>query len=343
MSILAAQTDSVRPNSPPPEARWGDVLRQAIRSPSELCTLLRLPEEFARAAERAAADFPLFVTRPYVARMRPGDPADPLLRQVLPIADEELAVPGFSTDPVGDAAAERAPGMLHKYTGRALLVVTGACAVHCRYCFRRHYPYSAPPSRSRPGEPVLAEIAADDSLAEVLLSGGDPLVLPDNLLAALAERLAAIPHVRRMRIHTRLPIFIPERVTADLLAWLTGTRLRPVMVIHANHPAELDDAVARSLARLAEAGVLLLNQSVLLRGVNDSADVLAALSERLIDLGVLPYYLHQLDPVAGAAHFLVSEEEGLRLVGELRRRLPGYAVPRYVCELPGEPSKTPIA
>ena len=223
------------------------------------------------------------------------------------------------------------------------MITTGVCAIHCRYCFRRHYPYATAPKSLAAWEPALAQIAADSSLHEVLLSGGDPLVLVDEFLVELAERLAAIGHVRRLRVHTRLPIVIPDRVCDELLAWLTGTRLTPIVVVHANHPAELDSHVARALARLIDAGVLVLNQAVLLRSVNDTADVLAELCERLIDLRVVPYYLHQLDPVAGAAHFDVPVEDGRRLVDELRARLPGYAVPRYVREAPGEASKVPIA
>jgi L-lysine 2,3-aminomutase len=318
-------------------------MRSAVRDPRELCRLLDLPRELADDAARAAADFPLFVPRGYLARIRPGDPADPLLRQVLPIGAEQLPVPGYGSDPLCEAAAEDAPGLLQKYSGRALLITTGACAIHCRYCFRRHYPYAEAPKSLAAWEPALVEIAADSSLHEVLLSGGDPLVLSDDFLARLAKRLAAIRHVRRLRVHTRLPIVIPQRVCDALLAWLTGTRLAPIVVVHANHPAELDDDVARAVARIVEAGVPVLNQAVLLRGVNDSADVLAELCERLVDLRVIPYYLHQLDPVAGAAHFDVPEAEGRRLVEALRARLPGYAVPRYVREVPGQANKIPIA
>jgi EF-P beta-lysylation protein EpmB len=228
---------------------------------------------------------------------------------------------------------------LHKYEGRVLIVTTGACAVHCRYCFRRHFPYEQ--STRTPGEwrSALARIAADTRIREVILSGGDPLMLIDASLSQLAKSVAEIPHVRRLRVHTRLPIMIPERVTDELLDWLTGTRLSPVMVIHANHAAELQGSAAAAVRRIVSAGVPTLNQAVLLRGVNDSVAVLAELSERLVDLRVMPYYLHQLDRVAGAAHFEVPVDEGLRIVEELRRRLPGYAVPRYVREVAGEPYK----
>jgi len=317
-------------------------MRDAIRDPAELCAVLELPPWFAESARRVNArahHFPLFAPRGFVARMRKGDPADPLLRQVLPLAEELDDVPGFTADPVGDAAAARAPGLLQKYHGRALLVTTGACAVHCRYCFRRHFPYEDAPRSLAHWQPAIDAIAADRSLHEVILSGGDPLTLGDATLAALVERLAAIGHLRRLRIHTRLPIMIPQRVTDALIGLLRGTRLTPIVVIHANHANELDAAVGRTLAHLADVGIPLLNQAVLLRGVNDTLADQVALSERLVDLRVLPYYLHQLDRVAGAAHFEVPVESGQRIVEELRMRLAGYAVPRYVAERPGAANK----
>jgi EF-P beta-lysylation protein EpmB len=316
-------------------------VKEAIRDVDELCRVLRLPDDCLAA--QAADHFPVFVPRGYAARMRPGDPNDPLLLQVLPLAEELHDSPGFVADPVGDRLATRAPGLLHKYQGRVLLVTTGACAVHCRYCFRRHFPYSDAPHALAEWEPGLAAIAADPSIDEVILSGGDPLMLVDDWLRRLAHRLAEIPHVRRLRVHTRLPIVVPERVDCELLDWLCGTRLVPVVVVHANHPAEIGPEVADALTRLVEAGVTVLNQSVLLRRVNDDADVLTELSRRLVELRVMPYYLHQLDRVSGAAHFEVPIETGLRLMAELRRRLPGYAVPRYVREMPGGEFKEPLA
>jgi EF-P beta-lysylation protein EpmB len=323
--------------------RWQQVFREAIRDPRELCRMLELPPGLETAAVRAADAFPLFAPRGYVAQMRVGDPGDPLLRQVLPLGEELAERPGFAADPVGDAAATLHAGLLQKYHGRALMVTTGACAVHCRYCFRRHYPYSEGPRSLAAWAPALEQLAADPTIDEVLLSGGDPLSLVDPWLAELAEQLAAIPHLRRLRIHTRLPIVIPERVCDELLDWLRGTRLTPIVVVHANHPAELWPGVADALGRLVNAGIPVLNQAVLLRGVNDDVDVLTALSRRLVDLRVMPYYLHQLDRVQGAAHFEVPEETGRRLVAELRRRLPGYAVPRYVRETAGELGKSVLA
>jgi EF-P beta-lysylation protein EpmB len=313
-----------------------------VRDVGELCRLLQLPAEFESRASSAVKDFPLFVPRPFLARIRPADTADPLLRQVLPVEAETLAVEGFTSDPVDDRSATIEPGLLGKYAGRVLMVTTGACAVHCRYCFRRHFPYQTTPKSLDAWERAIEQIEADASVHEVILSGGDPLMLVDDLLAALAERLAQVPHLRRLRVHTRLPIVIPERVNDELLGWLTGTRLTPIVVVHANHPAEIDEAVAAALGRLIDAGVPVLNQAVLLRGVNDSIDTLAELCERLVDLRVIPYYLHQLDRVAGAAHFEVPVAEGRKIMAELKSRLPGYAVPRYVQEIAGRSHKVDL-
>lgn len=347
MSILATQPPVVRPTwAPPRYATWQDALKDAVRNVAELCELLELPADFAISvapaagrSESAFSDFPLFAPRGFVARMRKGDPHDPLLRQVLPVADELVDVLGFTVDPVGDGAALRQPGLLQKYAGRVLLVTTGACAVHCRYCFRRHFPYAEGPRSLADWQPALDEIAADDSIREVILSGGDPLTIVDATLATLADKLAAIGHLRRLRIHTRLPIVIPERVTDSLVDLLRGSRLTPIVVVHANHANEIDANVAEALAKLIDAGIPLLNQSVLLRGVNDTVDAQVALCERLINLRVMPYYLHQFDRVAGAAHFEVPIETGREIVAQLRARLPGYAVPRYVGEFPGDSSK----
>jgi EF-P beta-lysylation protein EpmB len=325
-----------------PPARWQNTLKRAIRDPIELCRTVGLGPVFEESARRASRLFPVFAPRPYLAKVRQGDPHDPLLRQVLPLADELDSPPGFTADPVGDLAAQRAPGLLQKYTGRALLVTTGACAVNCRYCFRRHFPYNETPRGIEAWQPALDEIARDPSIHEVILSGGDPLTLVDETLGELAHRIAAIRHVRRLRVHTRLPIMIPERVTNALLGWLRGTRLAPVAVVHANHPREVDEPVAAALGRLVDAGVTVLNQSVLLAGVNDDAAVLAELCERLVDLRVMPYYLHQLDRVRGAAHFEVPRSRGLEIIDSLQTRLPGYAVPRYVVEVSGGLSKQTV-
>ena len=318
-------------------------MRTAVRDPAQLLSLLSLGEEWLDPAEKTAAGFPLFAPREFIARMEVGNPHDPLLRQVLPIGEELVERKGFTSDPVGDLAAQAAPGMLHKYHGRALLITTGACAVHCRYCFRRSYPYSDGPRSLADWEPALEAIADDSTIEEVLLSGGDPLTIVDSQLAALVERLEAIEHVRRLRIHTRLPIVIPQRVNDELLSWLKSTRLAPIVVVHANHPHEIDDPVVHSLARLVDAGIPVLNQSVLLRGVNDDASALIELSKRLVNLRVMPYYLHQLDRVQGAAHFEVPVCRGIEIVEEMRRQLPGYAIPRYVQEIAGDDGKRVLA
>jgi EF-P beta-lysylation protein EpmB len=320
-------------------ATWRDELRLALRDAAQLVAALELPPELIEPATRAARGFPLFVPRPYLARIRKRDVADPLLRQVLPIASELQSPQEFTTDPVGDDSAMLSPGLLQKYESRALLVTTGACAVHCRYCFRRHFPYSDSPRSPDDWQPAIDRIAADSTIAEAILSGGDPLTLVDEHLAELARRLAAVPHLRRLRIHTRLPIMIPQRVTDELLAWLRDTRLAPIMVVHANHANEVDEPTAAALSRLVDAGIPVLNQSVLLAGVNDTAEALIDLSRRLVDLRVMPYYLHQLDRVQGAAHFEVPIGRGRDLIEHMRRSLPGYAVPRYVQEIAGETHK----
>ncbi|MDZ4685590.1 MAG: EF-P beta-lysylation protein EpmB [Planctomycetaceae bacterium] len=322
--------------------RWQQELADAVRDPVELCRRLGLPDDAIEPARRASKLFPLLVPQNFLGRMRPGDLADPLLRQVLPLDAEFDDVPGYLADPVDDDAARLAPGLLQKYAGRALLITTGACAVHCRYCFRRHYPYAEEPRTLSDWEPAFQTIEADDTLHEVLLSGGDPLTLTDARLAALVERLEAIPHLRRLRLHTRLPIVLPSRVTSAFIELLCETRLTPIVVVHANHPQELTGDCADAVRTLVRSGITTLNQAVLLRGVNDDADTLAALSERLIDLGVLPYYLHQLDRVQGAAHFAVPDDVGVSLIAELRRRLPGYAVPQFVREIAGAAHKTPV-
>jgi EF-P beta-lysylation protein EpmB len=279
--------------------------------------------------------------------MRNGDPRDPLLRQILPMEQELEDVPGYDIDPVRDEAAIVRPGLLKKYAGRSLIVPTMSCAVHCRYCFRRHLT-TRRLARDRDTainrwQPILTELARDRSTHEVLLSGGDPLMLPDDELAGLVARLSEIAHLRRLRIHSRLPVVIPQRITDRLLHVLASARMTTVFVIHANHPHELDRFVARAVARIVDAGLPLLNQSVLLRGVNDGAETLIQLCQRLVDLRIMPYYLHQLDQVVGAAHFHVPVERGRQLIAQLRAALPGYAVPRYVQEVPGHPHKKVLA
>ncbi|MBX3436077.1 MAG: EF-P beta-lysylation protein EpmB [Planctomycetaceae bacterium] len=321
---------------------WHRSLATAIRDVDTLFDRLSLPDHMRGPARRAAGLFPLMVPESYLRRMTVANPDDPLLRQVLPLDAELDAIPGYVVDAVGDNAARRAPGLLHKYQGRALMIATGSCAVHCRYCFRRQYPYGEEPRRLEEWEPALAEIAQDASLHEVILSGGDPLMLTDVRLKQLIARIDAVPHVRRLRIHTRLPVVLPDRMTAELIDFIRSTALAPIVVVHANHPAEIVADCADALRFLVRSGIPTLNQAVLLRRVNDDVDVLADLCERLVDLGVMPYYLHQLDRVEGTAHFAVDDHRAVGLVDSLRSRLPGYAVPRLVREIPGAPSKMPI-
>ncbi len=323
---------------PPLAADWRTLLAQAVRDPVELCRRLGLPEGLAAEAARSTAGFGVLVPQPYLARIRPGDPDDPLLAQVLPRKAEKADSPRFVPDPLNEAGAVRAPGLLGKYKGRFLIVASGVCAIHCRFCFRRHFPYVQALSGAA-WSGVFQQIAAEPSIAEVILSGGDPLTTHDRRLGEIAQQLAEIPHLRRLRVHSRLPIVIPQRVNDDLLAWLRGTRLATFMVVHCNHPAELDAEAATALGRLVDAGVPVLNQAVLMRGINDDVGVLAELFGRLADLRVMPYYLHQLDRVGGAAHFEVPEERGRELIRQLRARLPGYAVPRYVRDTPGAENK----
>ena len=330
------------PRSPAPGhvPPWRKALAEAITDPDELLRLLELPPE--PGARLGHGLFPTRVPRGFAARMQRGERRDPLLLQVLPVARETERVAGFVTDPLDELARMPVPGLLHKYRGRVLLTATGACAVHCRYCFRRHFPYpEANPGRDQ-WHRALDYIGSDTSIREVILSGGDPLSLSDRRLAGLVERLEAIPHLKRLRLHSRLPVVVPQRVDDELTGWLARTRLKTVLVIHCNHARELDDAVRAALGRLATTGILLLNQAVLLRGINDCPETQAALAEALFEAGVLPYYLHQLDPVQGAAHFSVPDDEARRLISALGHALPGYLVPRLIRELPGAAAKTPL-
>ena len=328
-------------DNPPPT--WQQQLSGSVTSPQALLERLNLdPQLWLDGAEQGHRLFPIRVPEPYLSRIRPGDPHDPLLRQVLPLTDEGITAPGYVSDPLEEAEATATTGLIRKYRSRALLMVTGQCAINCRYCFRRHFPYNDHRLTPADRDHVLATLAADPQLNEVIFSGGDPLVANDRLLAAWAEAIGRIPHIRRLRIHTRLPVVIPDRVCVDLLEWLSASRLQTVIVLHVNHPAELDRPTRDALQRLRDAGVTLLNQSVILRGVNDNAQVLCELSEALFEAGVMPYYLHAFDPVAGAHHFDVSDDDARSLVRQMLARLPGFLVPRLVREVPGRAGKTPI-
>ena len=342
---LSQAPPAVRPTQEkePEGSAWALELRNAIRCPRELCQVLELPEELGEKAAKAAQEFPLIAPRGFVAQMAPGDPNDPLLLQVLPQIAETYGQEEAKLDAVGDLCATLTPGLIQKYPGRALMIASPTCAVHCRYCFRRHFPYSDTPRGLKAWESALRSIEQNSSIEEIILSGGDPLMLTDHALSGLIEELEEISHLRRLRIHTRLPIVIPTRVTEQLLSMLKKSRLTPVIVIHANHANELSEEVIQTLKMLSDSGAMLLNQSVLLKGINDRLTVQEALCKKLVDANVLPYYLHKLDKVVGAMHFQTDEELGKQLIKALSERLPGYAVPRYVVEEPGKLSKTWLA
>ena len=324
------------------DVSWQDVLASAVRDPIELMRLLDLPENEFRQSLFYPDNFKLLVPLSYVAKMKKGDWNDPLLKQVLPIQAETKLLDGFNSDPVGDLNAVISTGVLQKYQGRVLLITTGACAVHCRYCFRRHFPYAGSLANKKQWQETLLSIKNDESIHEVILSGGDPLMLPDERLKQMCFDLANIPHVKTLRFHTRIPIFLPERFDESFLQWFAELPSQKVMVIHANHANELDQTVGDGLLKLRDAGATLLNQSVLLKGINDNVNTLSELSHRLFEFQVLPYYLHQLDKVQGGAHFEVDREEGILLIKGLKKIMPGYLVPKLVEEISGERSKRTI-
>ena len=326
-----------------PKIGWKADLAGSFTRIENLLGYLGLPPGAGLGGGEPARRFPFQVTAAFASRMKPGDPNDPLLLQVLPLAEEMRERAGYSGDPVGDLPSVVVPGLLHKYHGRALLIATGTCAINCRYCFRREFPYAEGQlTRSRYAE-AFSHIAADASITEVILSGGDPLVLDDGHLADLVEAIAAMPQVKRLRIHTRVPIVLPSRIGSELTQIISGTRLKCIIVIHVNHANELDAEVSQALLVLRKAGAVLLNQSVLLKGVNDTVDALASLSEALIEYGVAPYYLHLLDKAKGTGHFEVDETTALELHDSLRRRLPGYLVPKLVRETASKPYKESLA
>jgi EF-P beta-lysylation protein EpmB len=322
-------------------------MRRAIRTAAELRERVGLPPPSAEIAA-AERDFPTFVPLEFLSRIRPGDPRDPLLLQVLPVIEETFASTGFVSDPVGDTAARVAPQLLQKYFGRALVITTGVCGVHCRYCFRRQFDYSTAATSSFDANHgsqswgnAVDYLRQHDSIDEVILSGGDPLTLSDSRLDRLISELESIPHVKRLRIHSRMPIVIPQRVTPGLVERLRASRLATWMVIHCNHQQEIDSSVDTAIAMMVDHGIPVLNQAVLLAGVNDDVEVLVSLCRELVNRRVQPYYLHQLDRVAGAAHFEVPVQRGKAIVEALRAELPGYAVPTYVTEIEGAQSKVP--
>jgi len=331
------------PRIQPSEHRpaWQEQLSRAVKSVDELLQLLQIDPELAKIRP-LQSDFPLRVPHGFIQRMARGDSRDPLLLQVLPLAREADEVAGFERDPLDEVGTMPVPGLLHKYQGRALLTMTGACAIHCRYCFRRHFPYSDANPVTGHWQPTIKYLAQHPDITELILSGGDPLTLTNARLQSLTGQLENLTHLQTLRIHTRLPIVLPERIDNGLLSWIKSLTLKVVIVIHCNHPNEIDHSVTRALEKLAAAGVTLLNQSVLLRDINDSTATLARLSECLFSAGVLPYYLHQMDRVKGAAHFEVDVERAREIMTGLRAILPGYLLPRLVQEIPGMPGKMPL-
>lgn len=326
----------------PSREDWLTQLADVVTSPDELLHLLNVDADANLLAGRDAKRlFALRVPRAFIARMEPGNPNDPLLRQVLTSQEEFINAPGFSTDPLEEQHSV-VPGLLHKYSNRALLLVKGGCAVNCRYCFRRHFPYAENQGNKRNWQQALEYISTHPQLDEIIFSGGDPLMAKDHELDWLLTQLESIPHIKRLRIHSRLPIVIPARITDTLVARIAASSLQVLLVNHVNHANEIDAAFRASMKKLRMAGVTLLNQSVLLRGVNDNANTLADLSNALFDAGVMPYYLHVLDKVQGAAHFMVSDEEARAIVRELLTLVSGYLVPKLAREIGGEPSKTPL-
>lgn len=326
----------------PTREDWLQQLADVITEPDELLRFLALDNHPDWLAGRPARRlFALRVPRAFAARMKKGDASDPLLLQVMTAQQEFIDAPGYSTDPL-DEQSSVVPGLLHKYNNRALLLVKGGCAVNCRYCFRRHFPYQDNQGNKRNWLTALDYIREHPELDEIIFSGGDPLMAKDHELEWLISQLEAIPHIKRLRIHSRLPVVIPARITEGLCQQLAQSRLQVLLVTHINHAQEIDDELRQGMQMLKRAGVTLLNQSVLLRGINDDAEILAELSNALFDAGILPYYLHVLDKVQGAAHFFVSDDEARAIVRGLLTKVSGYMVPKLAREIGGEPSKTPL-
>jgi EF-P beta-lysylation protein EpmB len=315
---------------------WQHQLQSAFKNIDELCAYLQLDSSQLRCSSpEAARNFPFKVPLSFAASMVKGDPDDPLLRQVLPVQDELLEFPGFSRNPVGDLESAVAPGILQKYHGRALLINTGSCAINCRYCFRRNFPYPDMQFNRLAEQQAVEFIRQDSSVQEVILSGGDPLLLSDSKIQALIRQLESIGHVKRLRIHSRMPIVLPARISNALVNVLMQCSLQVVLVVHCNHANEISERVVSALNKLRFGGIALFNQAVLLKGVNDNAAALRLLSEKLFLHQVIPYYLHLLDKASGTAHFEVSDQEAKTLYAELRAKLPGYLVPKLVRERAG--------
>ncbi|CAH0532425.1 L-lysine 2,3-aminomutase [Vibrio stylophorae] len=324
------------------EQNWLDELAHGVSDPETLLKKLAIPHAQWPNWQAARAQFAQRVPQALIDRMQPGNIDDPILKQVLPIEQELFQSPGFTADPLEEHASNQQAGILHKYKNRALMILKGGCAVNCRYCFRRHFPYADNPGGKRHWQQAIDYIAQQPEINEIILSGGDPLMAKDHELDWLIAQLEPIGHIKRLRIHSRLPVVIPSRVTDALCDLLQNTRFQVLLVTHINHPQEIDEALASAMRKLKNAGVTLLNQGVLLKGINDDAQILATLSNRLFDIGILPYYLHLLDKVQGAAHFLVSDDRAREIMANLVTLVSGYLVPKLTREIGGRPSKTLI-
>ncbi|MBF6690842.1 EF-P beta-lysylation protein EpmB [Acinetobacter baumannii] len=325
------------------EQNWQSQLSDLITDPLELLNLLELStDQLLSGAILASEKFKLRVPRAFVGKMNAKDPLDPLLLQVLPHHLELEEHPEFVTDPLGEEAANQLPGVLHKYKSRFLLTLTGACALHCRYCFRRHFPYQENLPKNEDWLNIKNYIESNPDINEVILSGGDPLTLSNRKLALWLERLSSLKQVKILRIHSRVPIVIPNRIDEELISLLKNSRLRIILVVHSNHASELDDFTCSKLLQLSEHHITVLNQAVLLKGVNDSAQTLTDLSYRLFEARVMPYYLHVLDKVKGAQHFDLIPSEIDAIYQDVLASLPGYLVPKLVREIAGEKNKTPL-
>ena len=325
------------------EKNWQSQLSDLITDPSELLHVLELSsEQLLSGAIMASEQFKLRVPRAFVRKMQVGNPLDPLLLQVLPHHLELEEHPEFVTDPLGEEAANQMPGVLHKYQSRFLLTLTGACAIHCRYCFRRHFPYQENLPKNEDWLKIKHYIEQNPSINEVILSGGDPLTLSNRKLALWIERLSSLDQIKIVRIHSRVPIVIPNRLDEEFISILKNSRLRIIVVVHSNHASELDDYTCSKLLQLSLHHITVLNQVVLLKGVNDSAQSLTELSYRLFEARVMPYYLHVLDKVKGAQHFDLRSSQIDQIYNDVLASLPGYLVPKLVREIAGEKNKTPL-
>jgi EF-P beta-lysylation protein EpmB len=320
---------------------WQKELANVITDPKTLLELLEIPPEEYQHHFSARKLFPVRVPRPLLSRMKKGDINDPILKQVMPLDAEFSITDGYSQDPLEEHDTV-APGLLHKYKHRVLMMVKTGCAINCRYCFRRHFPYAENSPNKARWQQALSYIQNHCEVNEVIFSGGDPLMASDEYLLWLINEIEKIPHVKRLRIHTRLPIVIPQRITPALVSALAKTRLKTTIVFHINHANEINDAVIRAIEPLITARIPLFNQSVLLKGINDDANTLAELSEQLFDNSIQPYYLHLFDKVQGVAHFDISEQAAKKIILQLMAILPGYLMPKLVREIAGEANKTPI-